>query len=113
MTEKREFIEACDFSKGLIPVIVQDVSTHEVLMLAYTDSEAVEKTLETGQMWFQSRTRGLWHKGATSGHYLNVISLYLDCDNDTILALVTPQGPACHRGSVTCFIDTPSWRNND
>lgn len=100
------FIESCDFSKGLIPVVVQDSKTKEVLMLAYTDEEALGKTLETKQMWFRSRNRGLWHKGETSGNVMNLVSLHLDCDNDTILAKVEAQGPACHRNLITCFIDT-------
>jgi len=108
--EFEKFIESCDFSKGdgLIPVVTQDANTKDVLMVAYTNREALEKTLESGQMFYQSRKRGLWHKGDTSGHYQNVVSLTLDCDQDTILAIVHPDGPACHRGCLTCFIDTPS-----
>ena len=104
-----EFIDACDFSKGggLIPVIAQDNMTKDVLMLAYTNKLALEKTFETGKLHFQSRTRGLWLKGETSGNFLHVESLILDCDNDTILAAVIPAGPACHRSCVSCFIDTP------
>ena len=105
-----EFISQCNFSKGLIPVVVQDVSTKDVLMLGYTDEEALSKTLETKQMWFLSRSRGLWHKGETSGNFLDVVSLHLDCDNDAILAYVVPQGPACHRDLVTCFVDTPEFQ---
>ncbi len=109
-TDQQAFLDKCDFAKGdgLIPVVAQDATTRNVLMVAYTNEEALTKTLESGQMFYQSRTRGLWHKGDTSGHYQDVVSLHLDCDNDTILALVNPQGPACHTGSVTCFIDGPS-----
>lgn len=105
-----DFINRVDFEKsnGIVPVIAQDADTKDVLMVAYTNREALEKTLETGQMFYQSRERGLWHKGDTSGNFQDVVSLHLDCDNDTILAMVKPQGPACHTGSVTCFIDSPS-----
>lgn len=89
---------------GLVPVVVQDQNTHEVLMLAYSNRDSLELTNKTGQMVFYSRSRSeLWHKGATSGNFLNVSSLKLDCDSDTILALVVPAGPACHRGTVSCF----------
>lgn len=109
-TDKKDFISACDFSKGLIPIVVQDSQTKDVLMLAYTDEEALDKTLQTSQMWFLSRSRGLWHKGDTSGNYLDLVSMHLDCDNDTILAVVKPQGPACHRNLVTCFVETPEFK---
>lgn len=89
---------------GLIPAIAQDANTGEVLMLAYMNEEALRRTLETGQAWFYSRSRQeLWHKGATSGSYLNVESILVDCDGDTILLRVEPQGPACHTGERTCF----------
>ncbi len=109
--EQQTFLNAVNFEKGngLIPVVTQDVTTKDVLMVAFTNKEALTKTLETGQMFYQSRERGLWHKGDTSGAFQDVVSLRLDCDNDTILALVNPQGPACHTGSVTCFIDSPSY----
>lgn len=106
LTKKQlAFVGEIDFSKdnGNIVVVVQDQNTKEVLMTAFADREAISKTLETKQMWFRSRTRGLWHKGATSGNYLDVVSLYLDCDRDSILAIVNPQGPACHLGEVSCF----------
>ena len=108
--EYLDFIQSVDFSKsdGLIPVVTQDYKSKDVLMVAYTNRAALEKTLETGQMFYQSRKRGLWHKGDTSGHFQNVVSLHLDCDEDTILAIVKPDGPACHRGCITCFVDTPS-----
>lgn len=90
--------------RGLIPAIVQDVNTHQVLMLAYMNQESLEKTLETGETVFWSRSRGeLWHKGATSGHIQKVREVYYDCDGDTLLVLVEPAGPACHTGAVSCF----------
>lgn len=89
---------------GLIPAIVQDDETGDVLMLAYMNEESYNKTLETGCMTYFSRSRqSLWLKGETSGHYQYVKSLYLDCDNDTILACVEQVGAACHTGSRTCF----------
>jgi len=91
-------------SQGLIPVIIQDYKTSEVLMLAYMNQEAFELTLKTGKMTYYSRSRQcLWTKGETSGHYQYVKALHLDCDNDTILAKVRQVGPACHTGSRTCF----------
>ena len=95
-------------SKGLIPVIVQDASTREVLTLAYMNRESLERTLETRETWFWSRSRNeLWHKGATSGNTQQVVELVADCDNDAIVVLVTPAGPACHTGARSCF-DLPS-----
>lgn len=91
----------------LLPAVVQDADTHRVLMLAYMNRAAYERTLQTGQAWFWSRSRQeLWHKGATSGHYLNVRSVQLDCDGDTILLLVEPTGPACHTNATSCFFNT-------
>ena len=92
-----------DFSKGLVPAIVQNAETGRVLMLAYMDAEAWRKTTETGRAWFHSRTRGLWEKGATSGSYMEVVEASLDCDLDTILLRVNPAGPACHTGTESCF----------
>jgi len=90
--------------KGLLPAIAQDAETGEVLMLAYMNQEALEKTLSTGQAWFYSRSRQeLWHKGATSGNYLNVKKVLIDCDEDTILLQVDATGPACHTGNRSCF----------
>ena len=90
--------------KGLVPAIAQDAKTGQVLMMAYMDAEALRRTLESGQAWFYSRSRReLWHKGATSGHYLNVRGVSLDCDGDTILLQVEPTGPACHTGATSCF----------
>ena len=91
-------------SEGLIPVIVQHYKTQEVLMMAYMNEEAFNKTIETGRMTYFSRSRNeLWTKGETSGHFQFVKSLTIDCDNDTILAKVSQIGAACHTGSRTCF----------
>ena len=89
---------------GLAPAIVQDARTREVLTLAYMNEESLARTIETGQTWFWSRSRNeLWHKGATSGNTQNVLTLTTDCDNDAILVLVEPAGPACHTGARSCF----------
>lgn len=91
-------------SHGLIPAIVQDASTGEVLMLAYMNQESLRLTLERGETYFWSRSRReLWHKGATSGNVQRVVSIHLDCDADALLVLVEPAGPACHTGQRTCF----------
>jgi phosphoribosyl-AMP cyclohydrolase / phosphoribosyl-ATP pyrophosphohydrolase len=90
--------------KGLVPAIVQDAQSKEVLMLAYMNKESLQKSLETGETWFYSRSRGeLWHKGATSGHTQRIIDMRYDCDSDALLVLVEPAGPACHTGSYSCF----------
>ena len=90
--------------RGLISAIVQDASTREVLTLAYMNRESLERTIDTKQTWFWSRSRNeLWHKGATSGNTQEVVSLALDCDGDAIIVLVNPKGPACHTGAVSCF----------
>jgi len=90
--------------RGLIPAIIQDASTGEVLMLAYMNREALERTLTTGETHFWSRSRReLWHKGATSGNVQRVTSIMLDCDQDTLLIKVQPAGPACHTGAISCF----------
>ena len=96
---------ALDFTKsnGLVTVVVQDDATDVVLMVAHADREALERTLATGEMHFHSRTRGLWHKGATSGNTQRVVSLVPDCDGDALLARVHPAGPACHTGATSCF----------
>lgn len=92
---------------GLVPAIVQDHDTGKVLMLAYMNEEAYEKTLETGLATFWSRSRkALWTKGETSGNFMRVVDVYPDCDRDTLLVQVRPDGPACHRGTEACF-DTP------
>ncbi len=90
--------------KGLVPVVIQDWNTGEVLTLAYANAEAIAKTQETGELHLWSRSRDeLWHKGATSGNVQKVRALRLDCDGDALLALVEPAGPACHTGERTCF----------
>ncbi len=95
------------FQKGeLIPTIVQQSGTNEVLMLAYMNKESLAKTIETGYTWFYSRSRQqLWNKGATSGHLQKVCSITADCDNDTLLVVVNQTGVACHTGSRTCFFN--------
>jgi len=94
-----------DFSSGLLPAVVQDADTGQVLMLAWMDGESWRKTVETGQAWFHSRTRGLWEKGATSGNRMDVVERRLDCDLDAILLRVHPDGPACHTGAISCFFN--------
>ena len=98
-------IEALDFNKGdgLVTVVTQDASSGEVLMVAHADREAIERTVETGDMHYRSRTRGLWRKGSTSGNIQRVVSLTADCDGDSVLARVTVAGPACHTGGMSCF----------
>ncbi len=89
---------------SLIPVIIQDGSTREVLMLGFTNREAVELTLKTGTAWFWSRSREkLWNKGETSGNFLHVERVLTDCDTDTLLYLCRPDGPTCHTGKRSCF----------
>ena len=89
---------------GLIPSIVQDAETREVLMMAWMSAESLSLTMEDRTMWFWSRSRReLWHKGATSGNTQKLVELRYDCDADTLLALVEPAGPACHTGERTCF----------
>jgi len=91
-------------SNGLIPTIVQDVATKDVLMVAWMNAESLQKTIEGGETWFWSRSRHeLWHKGATSGNTQKVVEIRFDCDGDTLLVLVEPAGPACHTGEQTCF----------
>lgn len=91
----------------LIPVIIQDVDTLEVLMLGFTNREAAELTLSTKTAWFWSRSREkLWNKGESSGHFLYVRKILTDCDTDTLLYLCKPAGPTCHTGSRTCFFKT-------
>lgn len=95
-----------DFEKmgGLVPAIIQDADTRQVLMLGFMNEEAYQKTLATGKVTFWSRTRNtLWTKGETSGHYLNLVSIKNDCDNDTLLVRVNPIGPTCHTGTDTCW----------
>lgn len=97
----------------LIPVVVQDNQTLEVLMLAYANAEAVRLTMETGTAWFWSRSRNeLWNKGATSGNYMFVDQMLTDCDTDSLLLLCRPAGPACHTGARSCFFNE-ILMNND
>jgi phosphoribosyl-ATP pyrophosphohydrolase/phosphoribosyl-AMP cyclohydrolase len=101
-------LDALDFAKGggLVTVVTQDATSGIVLMVAHADREALERTIATGEMHYRSRSRGLWHKGATSGNTQRVISLSADCDSDAILARVAPAGPACHTGARSCFGET-------
>jgi phosphoribosyl-ATP pyrophosphohydrolase/phosphoribosyl-AMP cyclohydrolase len=90
--------------RGLVPAVVQDASTREVLTLAYMNEESLRRTLEEGETWFWSRSRSeLWHKGATSGNTQRVVDVRLDCDSDALVVLVEPRGPACHTGATSCF----------
>lgn len=101
-----ENTDQVDFDKagGLVPAIVQDVTTQKVLMLGYMSKEALTKTLETGKVTFFSRSKQrLWTKGESSGNYLNLKQIAIDCDNDTLLVKALPDGPTCHRGTDTCF----------
>ena len=105
-----QFATAADFpavkfdTKGLVPCVVQEWTTGEVLMLAYMNPESVRRTLRTGTMWYFSRSRDeYWNKGATSGHFQTVHELRYDCDGDTLLAIVDQAGAACHTGDFTCF----------
>jgi len=90
--------------KGLIVAIIQDAETGEVLMVGYMNEESLRRTLDSGQVWFYSRSRKeLWHKGATSGNYLNVSDIFKDCDEDALLVKVEATGPVCHTGNRSCF----------
>lgn len=104
---KDEAVTSLKFNeKGLIPAIAQDADTGEVLMLAYMNEEALRRTLASGEAWFFSRSRQkLWHKGETSGNTIKVLSVWKDCDSDTILLLGKPKGPVCHTGNKTCFFE--------
>lgn len=100
-------------SDGLIPAVLQDVSTRRVLMVAWMSPRSLALTLGTGQAHFWSRSRGeLWHKGATSGNVMHVKSIQADCDGDTLLLQVDPEGPACHTGFESCFYKTLDRRDN-
>lgn len=105
--EREADLDRLDFTKGngLVTVVAQDAVTGAVLMVAHADREALAHTLRVGEMHYTSRTRGLWHKGATSGNVQPVVSLTADCDADAILARVRPAGPACHEGTTSCFRD--------
>ncbi len=100
-------LDRLDFAKGggLVTVVAQDARSGAVLMVAHADREALERTMSSGEMHYRSRTRGAWHKGATSGNVQRVVSLAADCDGDAVLARVEPAGPACHTGSTSCFGD--------
>ena len=100
-----------DFEKGggLVPAIIQDAKTKSVLMLGYMNQEAYDKTIKTGKVTFWSRSRNcLWTKGETSGNYLHLVDIMVDCDNDTLLVKATPDGPTCHTGTDTCWGETNS-----
>ncbi len=103
------------FKKGeLIPAIVQEESTGEVLMLAYMNKESLQKTLETGYTWFWSRSRQeLWNKGATSGHFQKITDIKGDCDDDTLLIKVIQTGAACHTGNHSCFFNNIDFNKAD
>lgn len=90
----------------MVTVVAQDATTGVVLMVAHADREALQLSLDTGEMHYRSRTRGLWHKGATSGNIQRLVSLSMDCDGDAVLARVNPAGPACHTGTQSCFGET-------
>jgi len=100
-------------ASGLIPAVVQDAETKEVLMMAWMTAESLRLTVETSETVFWSRSRGeLWHKGATSGNIQKVVELRVDCDADTLLVLVNPAGPACHTGERSCFYrDLTGFKN--
>ena len=101
-----DFIEDYFQKADLLPAIVQERSTGQVLMLAYMNRESMQKTFETGYTWFYSRSRQeLWNKGATSGHLQKVIDIKGDCDKDTLLVIVDQTGAACHTGSYSCFFN--------
>jgi phosphoribosyl-AMP cyclohydrolase len=99
-------------ANGLIPAVVQDSETLEILMVAWMNADSLQKTLETGETWFWSRSRQeLWHKGATSGNTQKVVQIKVDCDGDTLLVCVNPNGPACHTGARSCFYQD-MWRSH-
>ncbi|KMY56264.1 phosphoribosyl-ATP pyrophosphatase [Bacillus sp. FJAT-27231] len=90
--------------KGLVPAVVQDATTYEVLTLAYMNKDSLQRTIDSGETWFFSRSRQeLWHKGETSGNTQKVVNIKYDCDQDALVVLVKPQGPACHLGTTSCF----------
>lgn len=92
---------------GLLPAIVQDAVTKEVLTLAYMNKESLDKSIETRETWFYSRSRQeLWHKGATSGNTQKIVDMKFDCDQDAVVVLVEPAGPACHNGTTSCFTES-------
>ncbi|QUW00838.1 bifunctional phosphoribosyl-AMP cyclohydrolase/phosphoribosyl-ATP diphosphatase HisIE [Chloracidobacterium sp. MS 40/45] len=94
-------------ANGLVPVVIQDATTNEVLTLAYMNATSYQLTCETGEVWLWSRSRqSLWHKGATSGHTQRVVDIRLDCDGDALVVRVEPRGPACHTGATSCFFQS-------
>jgi len=96
------------FTDGLIPAIVRDATTGSILTLAYMNEESLRKTIESGETWFWSRSRGaLWHKGETSGNTQRVVGIAPDCDRDALVVTVEPSGPACHTGATSCFDSVP------
>ncbi len=107
------FVPAYD-ERGLVPCVVQDATTGTLLMLAWMNEEALRRTRETGEVHFWSRSRqALWRKGETSGNTLKLVELRLDCDRDSVLALVHPAGPTCHTGTTSCFYTTDTNREDD
>lgn len=110
--KSKAFIDKFFEKSELIPAIIQEFETNEVLMLAYMNRESMRKTFETGYTWFYSRSRQeLWNKGATSGHLQKVVRIYGDCDDDTLLVIVKQIGAACHTGSHSCFFNE-IWRDS-
>ena len=108
-------IDTLDFEKGegLIPAIIQDAESYQVLMLGYMDKDALQKTLEEDRVTFYSRSKErLWTKGETSGNYLELVDMQKDCDDDTLLVLAHPQGPTCHTGEQSCFHQKEFKKNN-
>ncbi|MFN8439931.1 MAG: phosphoribosyl-AMP cyclohydrolase [Caldilineaceae bacterium] len=104
MTQSELFSSLKYDTSGLVPAIVQDAQTKQVLMMAWMNEESLRRTIEIGQTVFWSRSRQqFWHKGDTSGNIQTVVDIRLDCDGDTLLILVDPAGPACHTGEVSCF----------
>lgn len=103
--DREQFFKLLRFDEaGLVPAIVQDAATHDVLMMAWMNVESLGRTLALGETVFWSRSRQeYWHKGATSGHVQRVVEIRVDCDGDTLLILVEPAGPACHTGAISCF----------
>ena len=111
MTDRKEILESVQFdTEGLVPAVVQDSATREVLMVAYMNRESLGLTLDKGETYFYSRSRQeIWHKGETSGNLQSVQQVHLDCDSDTVLVEVTPAGPACHKGTYSCFGVEPQF----
>ena len=114
-SSEKSALSGIKFNKdGLIPVIAQCVQSGTVLMMAWMNEEALKKTIDTNDMYYFSRSRQkLWQKGETSGHFQKLIELRLDCDNDTILALIEQTGAACHTGTKSCFFKTIREFNNE